>query len=244
MYAPAHMPRIEARRRKFGHVETLFVEGSADGPTVVLMHGFGADMADLASLAGSIQAPKGTNWVFPNGHLKVATSPHTEGRGWFPISIAELERTMAGGGSIDLSTIVPPGMKKSRDLILGMIEAMKVELKLTPNKMIIGGFSQGGMVATDVALHLEIPPQGLAILSGTLVNGEEWNRLAAKHSGFEFFQAHGKRDPILSFGMAQKLEAMLLANGWKGQLQAFDGAHEIPFEVLIQLGAYIRRRFA
>ena len=234
------MPRIEARRRKFGHVETLFVEGSADGPTVVLMHGFGADMSDLASLAGAIQAPKGTNWVFPNGHLKVATSPHTEGRGWFPISIAELERTMAGGGSIDLSTIVPPGMKKSRDLILGLIEAMNVPM----DKLILGGFSQGAMVATDVTLHLDTPPKGLALLSGTLVNGEEWSRLAAKHSGFDFFQAHGKRDPILSFGMAQKLEAMLLANGWKGKLQAFDGAHEIPFEVLIQLGAYIRRQFA
>ena len=234
------MSRIEARRRKFGHVETLFVEGSADGPTVVLMHGFGADATDLASLAGSIQAPKGTNWVFPNGPLKIATSPHTEGRGWFPISISELERSMATGSGFDLSTIVPPGLKKSRELILGMIDAMKVPL----DRLIIGGFSQGGMLATDVTLHLDAPPKGLAVLSGTLVNGEEWSKLAAKHAGFEFFQSHGKRDPILSFAMAQRLEAMLIKSGWKGKLQGFDGAHEIPFEVLIQLGAYIRRQFS
>lgn len=232
------MPRIEAHRRKFGHLETICVDGAKDGPTVILLHGYGADMTDLASLAGVLQAPKGTNWVFPNGHLKIPTSPHTEGRGWFPISISELERTMAAGGGIDLSQIVPPGLKKSRETILHLIKELGVPLE----RLVIGGFSQGGMLATDVALHLPTPPRGLAILSGTLVNNDQWRELAVKHKGFEFFQSHGRHDSVLSFAMAQKLETMLRESGWVGRLQAFEGAHEIPSEVLIQLGAYLRRR--
>jgi phospholipase/carboxylesterase len=234
------MPRIEAHRRKFGQMETICVDGSKEGPTVILMHGYGADMTDLASLAGVIQAPKGVNWVFPNGHLRIPTSPHTEGRGWFPISISELEKTMAAGTGIDLSQIVPPGLKKSREAIFHLIKELGVPL----DRLILGGFSQGGMLATDVAVHLPTPPRGLAILSGTLVNADQWKMLAAKHAGFEFFQSHGKYDQVLSFAMAQKLEVALRDSGWVGKLMAFDGGHEIPSEVLIQLGAYLRRRLA
>lgn len=232
------MARLEARKKRLGPLDALTIEGDPSAPTVVLMHGYGADMADLASLAGIVQAPKGTNWVFPNGHLKIPLGDHYEGRGWFPISISELERT----GGIDISTLHPPGMKKSRENLLQLIEALKVPA----NQLILGGFSQGGMLATELTLHLPEPPRGLVVLSGTLVNIADWKPRAEKlrsiSSGFEFFQSHGRYDTVLSFGMAQRLEAMFRESGWKGQLQPFEGGHEIPPEVLIQLGAYLRRR--
>lgn len=228
------MARLEARKKRLGSLDALSVEGDPSAPTVVLLHGYGADMADLASLAGVVQVPKGTNWIFPNGHLKIPLGDHYEGRGWFPISISELERE----GGIDISTVYPPGMKKARENLLSLIDALKVPA----DRLILGGFSQGGMLATEIALHLPEPPRGLAVLSGTLVNVADWKPRAEKLHGFEFFQSHGRYDNVLSFGMAQKLEAMFRDSGWKGHLQAFEGGHEIPSEVLIQLGSYLRRR--
>lgn len=232
------MARIEPRKRRFGQLEALHFEVSEDGPTVVFFHGFGADMTDLAPLAGAIQAPKGTNWVFPNGHLTVPLGGHFEGRAWFPISVTELERSMATGQALDWSAVVPPGLKRARDLAFELI----AKLGVPTSRLVLGGFSQGGMLATDVTLHMEERPAGLAILSGTLLNAEEWGRLAKKHAGFSFFQSHGMRDPVLNFAMAERLEKLLLTAGWQGRLQKFDGAHEIPPEVLIQLGAYLRRQ--
>ncbi len=232
------MARLEARRRKIGYLDTLYVEGSADAPTIVLLHGYGADMSDLAPLTGAIQAPKGVNWVFPNGHLSIPLGGHYEGRAWFPISVSELERSMSAGVAIDFSSVVPPGLKKARENVMHMLEVLKVPM----DKLILGGFSQGGMLATDVTLHLPEPPRGLAVLSGTLVNAEEWRKLAVAHKGFHFYQSHGVRDAVLSFAMAQKLEQLFKDCGWEGKLQAFEGAHEIPPEVLIQLGTYIRKR--
>lgn len=234
------MARIEAKRKRFGQLEALHIENSTDGPTVVLFHGFGADMSDLASLAGAIQAPKNTNWVFPNGHLTVPLGGHYEGRAWFPISIAELERSMAAGQAIDWSEIVPPGLKRARENAVGLIE----KLGVPANRLVLGGFSQGGMLATDVVMHMHERPAGLAILSGTLINAPEWSELAKKHPGFSFFQSHGVRDPVLNFAMAERLEKLLLAAGWSGKLQRFDGAHEIPPEVLIQLGTYLRKQLS
>jgi phospholipase/carboxylesterase len=194
-------------------------------------------MNDLAPLAQVLALPEATNWVFPNGHLSVPLGPHYEGRGWFPISISELEKTMAGK-ALDLGGLVPPGLDEARDHALEMIDALDV----APENLILMGFSQGGMLATDLAVRLPQAPRGLAILSGALVNGDEWARLAPAHSGLPFFQSHGLKDTILSFAGAQKLEQFLLAAGWKGQLLRFEGGHEIPPNVLASLSAYLKRR--
>jgi phospholipase/carboxylesterase len=223
----------QAKRRKIGHLECIEVLGDPSGPTIVMFHGYGADMMDLASLSQAVQAPKNANWYFPNGHLTVPLGEHYEGRAWFPISLSELER----GGNIDLSTVVPPGLKRARENALGFLE----KLGAPPEKLVLGGFSQGAMLATDTMLHMEKPPAGLALLSSTLVNAEAWFERAKQHPGFRFFQAHGARDQVLSFALAQRLEKLLKDAGWSGHLQRFEGAHEIPSEVLIQLGAFLRK---
>lgn len=200
-------------------------------PTIVLFHGYGADMNDLAPLAGAIQAPRGCNWYFPNGHLTVPLGGHYEGRAWFPIPLAELE----AGATIDLTERVPPGMSKARR------NAVEFLSKLNASRLVIGGFSQGAMLATDIAVHGQSGLQGLALLSGTLVNASEWDQLLTTASKLPFYQSHGAYDQVLSFAHAQKLDALLKKHGWAGQLQRFEGGHEIPSEVLIQLGTFLRQ---
>ncbi|HVK60760.1 MAG TPA: hypothetical protein VM432_04380 [Bdellovibrionales bacterium] len=234
------MARPVARKRRIGPLDVIEVAGDPAAPTVILFHGFGADMNDLASLAGVIQAPKGTNFYFPNGHLSVPLGGHYEGRAWFPLRLAELESAMAAGEAIDLCNVVPPGMKKARGLATEFIKALGVPM----NRLVLGGFSQGAMIATDITLHSEEPPAGLALLSGTLVCENDWKELAPKKSGFKFFQAHGTFDQVLSYAYAERLEKLLLASGWRGKLQRFSGGHEIPPEVVIQLGAYLRQVLA
>ncbi len=229
------MARIEAKKRRIGPLDCLEILGDPQSPTIVLFHGYGADMNDLAPLAGAIQAPKNSNWYFPNGHISIPIGPHSEGRAWFPIPLAEIEL----GSALDLSEVVPPGLKRARENARAFLE----KLAVPPLKLVLGGFSQGAMLATEVVMHMDQPPAGLVLLSGTLVNSKEWEQLAKKKAGLRFFQAHGSRDQILSFAHAQKLEQLLKRAGWRGQLQRFEGAHEIPSEVLIQLGGFLRQVF-
>jgi phospholipase/carboxylesterase len=210
------------------------VAGDPAAPTIVLFHGYGADMTDLASLAGVIQAPRGCNWYFPNGHLSVPLGGHYEGRAWFPIPLAELQ----AGATLDLTERIPPGMKKARE----NAKQFLAKLNVAPEKLVIGGFSQGAMLTTDIVLHSDVKPAGLVQLSGTLVNATEWDSLlASSPQKVPFFQSHGSRDQVLSFAHAQKLEALFKKHGWPGQLQRFEGGHEIPSEVLIQLGSFLRK---
>jgi len=234
------MARIEPRRRKIGGLDSIEIQGKPGGPTVVLFHGYGADMHDLATLAEVVQAPKDTNWYFPNGPISIPLGGHYEGRAWFQISISELEKSATTGQPVELGTVIPPGMKKSREKAQSFLR----ELGVPASKLVLGGFSQGAMLATDVTMQMQERPAGLALLSGTLVNSDEWKQLAPAKAGLRFFQSHGARDGVLGFPAAQKLETLLKGAGWQGQLQRFEGGHEIPPEVIIQLGAYLRKVFA
>lgn len=240
MIGSPRMNTLRPRRKEIATLESLYIEGSQEGPTIVLFHGFGADMTDLATLAQIIDAPEGTNWVFPNGHMTVRVGGYFEGRAWFPISLAELERSIVTGKPADWSDRVPPGLEDTRKRVMDFVDALGVP----PEKLVLGGFSQGSMVAIDLVTQMETPPAGLAILSGTLINRSEWQSLAPRHQGLAFFQSHGSFDPVLGFEMAQKLERLLIDSGWKGQLFKFEGGHEIPPLVIGHLSAYLRRQLS
>ena len=48
--------------------------------TVIMLHGFGADMNDLAPLHTYLDPDGHFNWIFPQGILTVPIGPHATGR--------------------------------------------------------------------------------------------------------------------------------------------------------------------
>ena len=57
---------------------------------------------------------------------------------------------------------------------MSTVSAVAAATNLPYRRIVLGGFSQGSWVTTDVALRLEEPPAGLCILSGTLIVRDEW----------------------------------------------------------------------
>lgn len=204
---------------------------SADALTVVCLHGYGADMRDLAPLAQEIPVTRPLSWVFPDAPGRLDWG----GKAWWPIDVAAFEAAQRGGKPRDLSGGEPGGLAASREALLGLLK----ELGAPPEKLVLMGFSQGSMLAVDLALRLPVAPAGVAILSGTLVDVEAVRALAPKKRGLRFFQSHGSVDPILGYAQARALETELLGAGWSGKLQRFEGGHAIPGEVLDALGAWI-----
>jgi len=236
-YCREHLVNQNYRQRKIGQLNVIEKPGSSDGPWIIIFHGFGADASDLASFAQAIDAPKDVNWLFPDGPLEVPIGPHTMGRAWFPIDMAEIEKAMMAGTHRDMSELTPPGLETSRDLVLEMI----AELGLSMEKILLGGFSQGAMLTTDIALRSEISPKGIALLSGTLLNQDIWKGFAEKKKGLKFFQSHGTSDPVLGFPQAQKLNSLLTNAGLRGDFIEFAGGHEIPPQVMKGFSDFISK---
>ena len=233
------MLQVQAHRRRLGPLDAIEVFHSDAAPWVVLFHGYGADCTDLAPLAQMIPVGKPVNWLFPNAHLTVPLGGHYEGRAWFPLRLAELQASIESGEGVDLTEKTPPGMDKARSHAQQMLAALNVPME----KIVLGGFSQGAMLATDLALNAEKAPAALAILSGSLVDAKQWTALAARRKGLRFFQSHGAYDPVLRIEPARQLEEMLREQGLEGMLFEFPGQHEIPMEVLKELGSFLRQVF-
>ncbi|MFI5360749.1 MAG: alpha/beta hydrolase [Elusimicrobiota bacterium] len=200
--------------------------------TCVVMHGYGADMRDLAPLAPEIPVERPVRWIFPDAPEVLDWG----GRAWFPIDVAAFEEAQRSGKPRDLSGGEPAGMAEAR----GEVEEFLAELAVPWDRLVLAGFSQGAMMAVDLAARAPKPPAGVAILSGTLVDLKTLSSLASEKKGLSFFQSHGSVDPILGFQEALALEKVLKDAGWIGSLRRFEGGHGIPPELLPELGAWLQ----
>lgn len=228
---------ISPVRKHIGPLECVVVPGEADGPVVILCHGYGADASDLASLAFHVASKPGTTWIFPEGPLELSFGPGFRGRAWFPLVAEEIARLAALGQKASFAEVVPPGLVEARAKLIGLIDALgKPHASIT-----LGGFSQGSMLATDVYLRTADPFAGLVILSGTLICRAEWKEAAVARRGKEFFQSHGLRDPVLPYSNAEALNGILREAGLVGNMLSFPGGHEIPQNVVDKLGEYLLR---
>ena len=209
-------------------------------PWIIFFHGYGADAHDLASLSGVIPTKKTFNWLFPQGNLEVPIGPGWTGRAWWNIDMQAIQNAAAKGETRDMISEVPAGLKKAREMTFEMIKQLRVPW----NKIILGGFSQGAMLATELFLNAPETPAGLALMSGTLINQDEWKKQIPQRAGCKFFQSHGEADMVLGYKQAQKLETLFCQNGMKGSLMGFRGGHEIPQGVLSKLGEYLNSQTA
>ena len=240
---------FELRQTELGGLgcRVALPRGTALSPklAVVLCHGYGAPGDDLVPLAEALGAhlpeplAQTTRFYFPQ-------APHAAqgvgfGRAWWQLD-PEILMSMQRGGPRDSSRIramTPPGLTPARRSLLALLEAVSRSTGLAPDRIVVGGFSQGAMLATDVALRQEEAPASLVALSGTLLCAAEWQRACAQRSRLPVFVSHGHQDPLLSFDDAEALVAMFRDAGLAVQFEAFRGGHEIPGGVLRALATHL-----
>ncbi len=216
--------------RKVGPFDAIENFQDPEAKWVILFHGYGADAQDLASLADQFQFKKPCNSLFPNGHLSVPIGPGWTGRAWWNIKMSELEG--------DWADRRPPELSSTVEKVFKMMSSMKFDWK----NVILGGFSQGAMLATEVFLKAPETPAGLICLSGTLLSQNEWALEAPNRKGSRIFMSHGEADAVLPHKGSVMLQNFLQKNQIDTQFVSFRGGHEIPFQVIEKMKSYISDR--
>jgi len=128
---------------------------------VVFLHGYGADGADLLGLADPL-APHLPNTVFvaPDAPEPCAGNPF--GRQWFPIPWLD-------GSSEAAAT---EGLARAAEDLNAFLDAQLATEGLTPAQLALVGFSQGTMMALQVAPRRAEPVAALVGFSGRLLKPE------------------------------------------------------------------------
>ena len=218
-------------------------EGTSPQLAVILCHGFGAPAEDLVPLGAELlrlrpELAGRVRFVFPGAPLQLEGMPGA--RAWW-----RLPPEVFQFGERDwerYADAVVEGLAPARRALLSVVEAVSTGMRLPLGRIVLGGFSQGAMLATDVALRLEEPPAGLAVLSGILITTTDWKARAERRRGLPVFQSHGQYDDILPFARSASPRALLEAAGMPVQFVPFEGPHTIFPEVLEGLGAFLAER--
>ena len=205
---------------KIADLKALYQPAASDAAkwAVILLHGHGASMADLAPLTNALESSSNYHWFFPDAPLSLPHYDIFPARTWFPIDEQKL-----------LQGICPWEERHFVDACQKVGEFV-TELQKEYRHMILGGFSQGSMLALHLALTELKDIYKLALFSTTLVYPERWDLKSS--SNLKVFQSHGLGDPVLPISAARQVKDLLIAAKISVEYREFSGGHEIPLSVL------------
>jgi phospholipase/carboxylesterase len=187
-------------------------------PLVIMLHGFGANMHDLASLAPAIN-PTGYVYAFPNAPIPFNLGQGPAGFGWM---------TPRGGST-------PEEVARSEALLDDFFQDVLEKFKVPAGNALLSGFSQGGGMTYRCGLGRADTFAGLAALSATLPEAAELDpRLPTKRNQ-PIFVAHGSHDQMIAESTAHAAKEYLEGAGYKPEFHVYDMGHEISGEVLADL---------
>lgn len=212
----------------------LQTENAIDQPSiaVVMCHGFGAPGDDLVGLAPEIltalDRADTVRFYFPQAPLSLVEMGIPGGRAWWMLDLEMLAQAAEGRLERDQRDDTPEGMTEAVTQLRETVAEIQKETGLPMNRIVLGGFSQGSMVTTDLALRGDEAPAALVIYSGTLLCQGEWKTGAEQRKSLKVIQSHGRQDPILPFRVAEDLRDLLSESGCEVNFLPFDGPHTIP----------------
>ncbi|MGB7325330.1 MAG: lysophospholipase [Rubripirellula sp.] len=228
---------LKAIRTHIAPLDCIVVDGGPDPSiAVVICHGYGASYDDLAPLAGEWismigDAAKKLRFVFPDAPNSLAEMGMPDARAWWPINMAALAQSVQASRFDELHKHEPPGIAAAREALCETIRAVKADLGGDETPLVLGGFSQGAMLSTDVAVRGDIdPPAALLLFSGTLVCEKHWKAGLSRLTETKVFQSHGTVDPVLPFTSAEKLRDLIASRKVPIKFHSFVGPHTIDGE--------------
>jgi len=210
-------------------IHTAF-EPAAEGPlpAIIAFHGWGASALDLLGL-GPYVGDGGFLMLCPQGAMEVPLGP-TVGYGWFPISM---------GGARPSDTEVDGAV----ELAAGFLDDAVKRYPIDTRKLVLLGFSQGGVMAYHLALR---QPDRFA----ALVAISSWfpPELAAKAVNPEALEQlptliqHGSRDEAIDVARARQSVETLRALKLPLTYREYDCGHEITAQGLQDLSRFLMEK--
>ncbi|CDQ09276.1 Phospholipase/Carboxylesterase [Acidithiobacillus ferrivorans] len=195
----------------------------ADAPCVVLLHGLGASMEDLAGVADLVDPEGRCRWVFPNAPVRpVRINGGRPMRAWYDIYGSDSHSAEDAEGLQD--------MAKRLSVLLDH-EAGK------GSSIILGGFSQGGAMSLYTALHSGYVTKAVLALSAYLPLRAQLSTATAKSP--LIFLAHGQQDAVLPISYMDIAQQMMEVLGYRISAHRYPMEHTLCEDELLDLRTFL-----
>ena len=202
--------------------------GAGPFPTILTLHGRGANAFDLLGLAPYICSGR-FMMICPQGPLAMPTGPGSTGYAWYPMSM---------GGSPDVEAILA-ARKSLENFLEACLRAYPVDAK----KLALTGFSQGGVMAYSLGLTNPEKFSGLAVLSSWLPQ-ELLSRLTlgATLPSLPVLVQHGTSDSTIEIERARNSAETLRQMRVGLTYREYPMGHEINGNSLADLSAWLEKK--
>ena len=177
---------------------------------LLMLHGVGSNERNIASLAAD--ADEDTLVIVPRGRLEIGPEQYA----WFPVVFT------SNGPRIDAVQA-----EQSRFALIELIRAVQKRHGISPQRTVIAGFSQGGIMSASVGLTAPECVAGFGLLSGRILPEIE-PAIASREqlAKLRGFVAHGLYDNKLPVDWAHKAHALLDRIGVEHELRLYEHGHE------------------
>ena len=210
-------------------IHTIYEPGGpGPHPTILTLHGRGANAFDLLGLAPYLCNGKFL-MICPQGPLETPIGPGAFGYAWYPMSM---------GGPPDIGAIL-----SSRDKLQIFLDECLARYPIDTKKLVVLGFSQGGVMAYSLALSNPERFAALAVLSSWLPK-ELMPELAIKEAvqSPPTLVQHGTQDQMIEVQRARDSVEQLRALRVPLTYREYDMGHEISGKSLSDLSAWLEEK--
>lgn len=199
--------------------------------TVIWLHGLGADGHDFEPIAPMLNLASKVRFVFPHAPMrKVTINAGAEMRAWYDI---DPRAPLAGTEDI----------RRSAEQIEELVQAEE-ERGIARNRIVLAGFSQGGVIALHLGLRSQERFAGVMALSTYLHDHE---RIAEEVSfasiDTPILMAHGQMDPMIPMARAITSRDALTALGYDVEWREYGMGHQVSPQEIADIGAWLTARF-
>ena len=204
--------------------------------TVIWMHGLGADGNDFVPIVKELDLPRdrGIRFVFPHASMRPVTiNGGMTMRAWYDIVGADL--TNRGDET---------GIRSSQAQVEDIITREKAR-GIPASRMILAGFSQGGVIALQTGLRHPEKLAGIMALSTYLALPQALAKEAhAANKSVPIFMAHGTADQVIRLEWAEASRRALEAGGYNVEWHTYRMQHSVSLEEVRDIGIWLRRVLA
>ncbi|HSK18507.1 MAG TPA: alpha/beta fold hydrolase [Longimicrobiales bacterium] len=192
-------------------------------PVVILLHGRGADRTDLFSMRRFF--PPGWAVIAPDAPFPAAPWGYGPGRAWYRY--------------LGRNTPDPESFSASLAALDHLLKALPHSLGVTPGRIALGGFSQGGTVSLGYALSHSDRVLSVLNFSGFLPDHPAVNATPDTVRNARIFWGHGTQDSAIPFELAMEGRDILRQAGAQLDARDYDIGHSISQDELHDAVAWL-----
>lgn len=208
----------------------------APNASVIFLHGLGDDGHGWSQAVDALGLPDSLaiRFLFPHAPVMPVTINRGYAmRAWYDIRDADFN------SRADLD-----GVRRSQAQIARLIERER-ERGIADERIILGGFSQGGAVALYAGLRQPRRLAGIVALSTYLIDASALpDEAADANRTVPILMAHGTHDPVVQFAWGDSSRRVLEGAGWPVEWHRYPMEHTAVIEEIETVGRFIGRVLA